>query len=100
MKWHLNPMLYPTNPEERIKQLQMRLSMLEMVKADLKSGAMTDWGICNDSSGGYAFAETDEQSAHVMMLKWFPYVLFDIKPVLTVDQCIADVKQAIAAAKK
>ena len=37
MRWHLNPMLIPTNPEERMK---LWMSMLELVKADIKSGTM------------------------------------------------------------
>ena len=96
-RWHLNPMLIPTKPEELGK---LWISMLEMVKADLKSGALTDWGMCSDSSAGYAFAETDEKSLHTTILKWIPYVIFDVKPVITVDQVIADIKQAAAMAKK
>ena len=97
MRWHLNPMLIPTKPEEIGK---LWLMMLEMVKTDLKSGALTDWGICSDSSAGYAFADTDEKSLHVAILKWIPYVIFDIKPVLAVDQVIANIKQVGAAVKR
>ena len=91
MKWQLNPKLIPTLPEERMK---LWMSMLEMVRADLKSGTMSDWGICNDSSEAYAFAEGDEKSVHTIILKWIPYVWFDIKPVLTVDQTIESIKRA------
>jgi len=97
MRWHLNQMLIPTDPEERGK---LWIAMLEMVTADLKSGTFTDWGICNDSSSGYAIAETDEESLNVAILKWIPYVIFDVKPVLTVDRCIACVNRAASAAKK
>jgi len=97
MRWQLNRMFTPTNPEERVK---LWLSMLESTKADLKSGSLTDWGICSDSSAGYAFAETDEKTIHAVILKWMPYVSFDIKPVISVDQVIANIKQAAAAAKK
>lgn len=97
MKWHLNPLTTPTNPEERGK---LWLSMLDLVKADLKSGGLTDWGVCSDLNSGYAFADTDEKLLHLQVMKWFPYVIFDIKPVITVDQCIANIKQAAAAMKK
>jgi hypothetical protein len=97
MRWKLNRMLIPTNPEERVK---LWLTMLEQVKADLKSGAITDWGICSDLSAGYSFAETDEKTLHATILKWSPYVQFNIKPVLSVDQNIANIKQVAAAAKK
>jgi len=104
MRWHFNPKSIPTNPEERGK---LMLSMLEEVRADLKSGALTDWGLCSDSSGqcsdsseGYAFSETDEKSLHVTIRKWSPYVIFDIKPVIDVDQVIASIKQTATVAKK
>jgi hypothetical protein len=97
MRWHLNPMLIPTNPEERMK---LWMSMLELVKADIKSGTMSDWGMCSDASGGYAFAETDEKTLHTTITRWMPYVIFDIKPVLSVDQIIESLKRAAAGAKK
>ena len=97
MRWNLNPMLIPTNPEERVK---LWMSMLELVKADLKSGALNDWGMCSDASAGYAFAETDEKTLYTTILRWMPYVSFNIKPVLTVDQIIDSIKQAAAGAKK
>jgi len=97
LRWQLNPMFTPTNPEERVK---LWLSMLELVRAELKSGSLTDWGMCNDVSGGYCFADTDEKSLHATIMKWMPYVSFDIKPVLTVDQTIENIKQVAAAAKR
>ena len=97
MRWHLNPMLIPTNPEERMK---LWMSMLELVKAEIKTSAMSDWGMCSDASGEYAFAETDEKTLHTTITKWMPYVIFDIKPVLTVDQIMESLKRAAAGAKK
>jgi hypothetical protein len=97
MKWHLSHQFIPTNPEERIK---LWMSMLEMVKADLASGALSDWGICSDDSGGYAFAETDEKTLHTTIMRWIPYVSFDIKPVLTADQTIESIRRTVAMAKK
>jgi hypothetical protein len=95
MRWQLNQMLIPTKPEDRVK---LWLSMLETVKADLQSGVMTEWGMCNDASAGYAFINGDEKKVYDAILKWFPYVSFDIKPILTVDQLIDSIKAA--AAKK
>ena len=90
-------MLIPTNPEERVK---LWISMLELVKADIKSGALSDWGMCSDSSGGFAFAETDEKTLHTTILRWMPYVNFNIKPVMTADQVIDSIKRAAAGPKK
>lgn len=97
MSWRMNSMLTPTNPEERVK---LWLSMLELVKADIQSGAIRDWGMCSDASGGYALVETDEKTLHTMILRWVPYIRFNIKPVLTVDQIIESVRRAAAGSKK
>jgi hypothetical protein len=97
MRWELNPMFTPQSIEQSIK---LGLSMLERVRADLQSGELTDWGMYSDSSGGYCFAETDEQTLHATILKWMPFVSFDIKPVLTVDQVIGNIKQIASTAKR
>jgi hypothetical protein len=73
--------------------------MLDMVKADLKTGAITDWGVCYNGSAGYALSELSEQDLYEAMLKWMPYVEFDVKPVLDVDQVIESMKKVAAAAK-
>ncbi|MDD1751718.1 MAG: hypothetical protein LUQ38_01340, partial [Methanotrichaceae archaeon] len=77
IKWQLNPLTTPEDPEKRAK---LWISMLEMVKADLKSGRFTDWGSNFDVSGGYAVAEGTEVDINASILKWIPYVIFDIKP--------------------
>jgi len=97
MRWQLDPTKIPVNPEERTK---LWLSMLEMVKADLNAGVLKDWGICSDASCGYGFSELSEVDLYTALLKWMPYVSFDIKPVLTVNQAIESIKKAVAAAKK
>jgi len=85
----------PVDPEERAK---LWLKMLDMVKADMKSGAITAWGVCYDASVGYAFSELSPEDLYTTMLKWMPYVVFDVKPVLDVDQVIESIKKAAAAA--
>ena len=97
MKWTMNPMTVPADPGERIKYW---LSLLEGVQAQLKSGELIDWGITCDSNEGYCFAETDEKTLHATVVSWLPYIQFDIKPVISVDEVITNVKKAAAAAKK
>ena len=96
IRWQLNPQFTPADPAERVK---LQLSMLDMVKADLKTEAFTDWGVCYDGSAGYALSELGEQDLYEAMLKWMPYVEFDVKPVLDVDQTIESIKKLVAAAK-
>ncbi len=96
LRWQLNSQFTPLDPKERTK---LWLSMLDMVKADMKTGVLTDWGVCYDAAIGYAFSELSAQDLYEAMLKWMPYVEFDVKPVLDVDQVIESIKKVAAAAK-
>ncbi|NMC34859.1 MAG: hypothetical protein GYA36_20760 [Veillonellaceae bacterium] len=86
LKWKVNPQMMPTNPEECMKLLQ---SMNEEAKSLLDSGLILDWGEYCDGSGGYTTCEGDDiTELHASLIKWWPYVEFDAKPVLTIDQVI------------
>jgi hypothetical protein len=92
VKWQLNPIATPADPEQRVKGW---LSMLDAVKGEMQSGRMKDWGQCCDGSAGYCIIEAaSETDVFTSLLKWMPYVNFDAKPVITVDQTIASIKKA------
>jgi hypothetical protein len=93
IKWRLNQQFTPTDPAE-IGKLWM--SMLEMVKADLKDGTLTDWGECYNGGEGYAISELSVQDVRTSILKYTPYILFDIKPVLNADQIVECIKKVAA----
>jgi len=81
------------NPKEAFKTAEERgkfvLLLLEEVKADLKNGAMKDWGSCIDGSGGYCIYEVpSEADLFDSLHKWMPQVDFDARQVLTVDQLL------------
>jgi hypothetical protein len=95
--WHWNPQITITNPEERAKLL---FSLLEMTKQDLQSGKLKDWGTVPGEAAGYAVKEAaSEADVLTDSLKFMPYVIFDVKPVLTVDQTIEAFKKAAAEAQ-
>ena len=96
VRWHINPLTTPTDPGERVN---LWMKMPEGVKGDLKSGVFKEWRICSDLSAGYCISELDEALLHTAILKYVPFIIFDIKPVLTVDQSIESIKRAVAAAK-
>jgi hypothetical protein len=98
IKWQMEPTQMPAKAEERVKSW---LSMLEMVKADVKSGVTKDWGCAAGGECGYSIGEAaSEAELFTRLLKWMPYVHFEVIPVLTVDQTIQSIKKAAAAAKK
>ena len=96
MKWRKNQHIIPTNPEEQAK---LWMTLLEWLKTEKKAGLFTDWGACCDGSSGYCIADTDEVSLHLALLKYQPHIIFDVKPVLSLDQAYENIKKAVAAAK-
>jgi hypothetical protein len=96
IRWWKNQQIIPKNPEEQAKGW---LTLLEWVKAEQKAGLFTDWGACCDGASGYCIAEGDEVSVHSQLLKYQPFIIFSIKPVLSVDQTRESINKAVAAAK-
>ncbi len=96
IRFRKNPLTMPTDPADGVK---LWMTMLEGVKEDMKSGVFSDWGDCTDTSEGYCISEVDEKMLHTAILKYVPYIIFTIKPVLTVDQVMESIQRAVAAAK-
>jgi hypothetical protein len=89
--------MMPTGPEELMKLLQ---SMNERVKALIISGEIEDWGEYCDGSGGYSIGEGNEVAdLYSSLIKWWPYVDFEAKPVLTIDQVIESTNKAVVEMK-
>ena len=93
IKWKVNSQMLPSNPVERMKLLQ---SMNEMVKTLLDSYESMDWGEYCDGSGGYTICEANEAELYTNLIKSWPYVDFDAKPVLTIKQVIESTNSVIA----
>ncbi len=97
MKWKVNPEMMPKDPEACMNLLQQ---MNEAVKVLVNSGMILDWGEYCDGSGGYTICETgDMTELYASIVKYWPYVDFDAKPVLTIDQVIESTNRIAAAIK-
>lgn len=96
VRWQTNPQMLPSIPKERGKLL---VSMLEMVKQDMQAGKVKDWGNVPGSYSGYfIMEEASETDLLAGLLRFMPYVTFEVRPVLTVDQSIEAYRKAAAAA--
>jgi hypothetical protein len=82
------------NSEDYANLPKITLSLLEMVKTGVKSNKITDWGAYCDLRTGYMIIEGTQDEIMPELLKYTPYVLFDVKPVINVDQAIEAVKAA------
>ncbi len=86
-------------PEDTEKMAKLNLALLEPVKAALKSGEFKDWGVYSDGCNGYAIAEGTEAEILAGLLKWMPHIMFNVHPIVNVDQAIEANTKLLAESK-
>ena len=96
--WSVDWSIMPQDAADRIKRQMM---MLQMVKADLASGTMTDFGIRSGESSGYGITgDLSEVALNAWLLKWSPYVTFEANPVVDADQQLEALQNLVEMMKK
>jgi hypothetical protein len=94
ISWKVNSQALPANIDENLKLLQ---ETNDWIKAEMAHGCIIDYGEYVDASGGYAVAETDDMThLYSGLMEFWPYVEFDAKPVITIDQSIDWTNKIIA----
>ena len=93
IEWNKNFSKMPDNPAEMVK---IELWLLEMVKADLKTGKLADWGIYCNGFSGYAIMEGKQEDIMPELLKYIPFIMFDVLPVVNVDQTIDAINKIVS----
>jgi hypothetical protein len=81
--WEIDTSRVPVDAKERGAAWSL---MLEMVKQDLKSGKVRDWGAFVGEINGYSIAEGTEVQVGSMLMQYAPYVHFKVHPIVSVDQ--------------
>ena len=98
IKWSLNRLALPQAPEERVK---LQLKLLEMIKADMAAGSMKDWGAFPGEGCGYVISEVaSAEELQANLLKYAYGVIFEVKPVVGIDQTIENIKKVATAMQK
>jgi hypothetical protein len=83
MEWELDPTKIPISPQERAKAW---LPMVQMVKQDIQSGLLKEWGAYIGEGKGFGVFVGSEEEANKMAQKYIPFVRFNTHPAGTVDQ--------------
>ena len=87
--WETNPSLYPLDPGERMK---LTMSQMEMTKKDIDSGNVKMWGISAGGGNGFAITDDDPKTSFEKSMMYTPYVKFEIRPMLSMDEAANVVK--------
>ena len=81
--WENDMTKMPTDLKELVT---LRSKMLSMIKDDLKSGRMKDWGKFAGENTGYAIAEGTEEEIEKATARYVPYVKFKVQAILSASQ--------------
>jgi len=81
--WEVDQSRVPVDAKERGAAWSL---LTEMVKQDLKSGIVKDWGAFVGEINGYAIHEGTEVEVGNRLVRFAPYVSFKVHPVSSVDQ--------------
>ena len=80
--WELNPDKMPDDPKVRGEGWAM---MLELIKQDMKEATVLDWGTFVGELKGYSIAENDPVSLAKNLQRFAPFVTFEVRQVMSVD---------------
>ena len=81
--WELDRTRMPDDPKERITSWTM---MMDMIKNDLKSGGLKEWGMFTAEMAGYAVREGTDEEIAIGTGRYEPYVKFKAYSILSVSQ--------------
>ncbi len=98
-KFHIEWKQSSKIPDDPVKLAKLYLSHMEQIKADLKSGKLNDFRQYSNGSSGYLLIEGTENDVFTTLMKYLPYVEFDVKPIVNVDQTIEAINKALSMAK-
>ena len=83
MTWELDQTKIPIDPKERANAW---LPMIQMVKQDVQSGKLKEWGTYIGEMKGFGVYEGSEEEAGKMAQKYVPFVQFTTHPIINIDQ--------------
>jgi hypothetical protein len=87
--WETDEAKIPLDPKVRRESW---LAGCEMVRQDIKSGLIKDWGYFLGQTKGFAINEGIEEEVGKAVLKYIPYFRFQVFPIRTVDQLVEAIK--------
>jgi hypothetical protein len=87
--WETDIARMPVDPKERLAGWT---KLLNMVKDELESDRLKEWGAFPGEHAGYAIMEGTEQEVAMGAEKYVPYVRFKTHSVLSVYQILEGIK--------
>lgn len=89
--------MVPVEPEQKGKLIA---SLFQMLKEDEKAGVCMNWAMFPEASGGISFSNQNEEELASRLMKYSPYIIFKVKPILSLDQAMRAFQKAAESMKK
>ncbi|HUV80312.1 MAG TPA: hypothetical protein VMW40_05760 [Candidatus Bathyarchaeia archaeon] len=87
--WEMDISRAPLDPKERLAGWA---TLLNMVKDDLESGKLKDWGVFPGENAGYAIVEGTELDVLTGTERYVPFLQFETHSVLSLSQVMEGMK--------
>ena len=81
--WKLDESRVPVDAKERGGSWGL---FMAMIKQDMESGVLKDWGAFTSEGEGYLIVEGTNVEIMKMTEQYVPYVLFETKPVSSAEE--------------
>ncbi len=92
ISWEVDPSRVPLDLKERGA---LWLGMVSMIRQQISDGVTTDWGAFVGENKGYSVGETSEIELAKLLNQFYPYVLFEVHQVASIDD-LAEVAKSLA----
>jgi len=83
MLWELDQTKVPADPKERAA---MWAPMVQGIKQRIAAGTTKDWGCFAGGMKGFTIHEGDEMTVSNAVQSFIPYVKFDVRQLISIDQ--------------
>ena len=83
--WEMDNTRTPEDLEERKTQYR---SFQDIVRRQMKDGEISDWGACVGEMKGFCIIEGSAEDVHKLVLRWIPWVSFQTKELLAIEQVV------------
>jgi hypothetical protein len=97
VKWKINHHMMPEESEDIGKVMSC---LMQMVKDDIESGACLSWYMFPESNRGVSFSDQSEEELTATLMKYYPYIFFRVKPLITFDQAMQAFEKQAELCKK
>ncbi|MCW3976006.1 MAG: hypothetical protein NWE86_07180 [Candidatus Bathyarchaeota archaeon] len=83
----------------REERLKLFIWMAESTKTNIDAGLTKDWGISADTGSGYTIYEGTETEVYENLIKYRPFISFEVTPVISIDKHLEILKKMAAQVK-